>query len=56
MEEPIPPKTQELKRQTAEIKRGALKMKPDAVARMRVGNSSGSQIGVHEKTPWMKNP
>ena len=40
----------------AEISRGALKMKPAAVARIRVGNSSGSHIGVHEKKPWMKNP
>ena len=43
-------------RAIAEISRGVLKIKPAAVARMRVGNSSGSHIAVHENTPWTKNP
>jgi len=40
----------------AEISHGVLKIKPAAVARMRVRNSSGSHIAVHENTPWTKNP
>ena len=38
-------------RPTHEMKRGALKLNATAVARMRVGNSSGSQIGCPSAKP-----
>jgi hypothetical protein len=37
-------------------KRGALKVNATAVARIRVGNSSGSQIGAQAQIPRVKNP
>ncbi|HYP38699.1 MAG TPA: hypothetical protein VEQ62_20425 [Stellaceae bacterium] len=36
---------------TQEIQRGALKQKATAVPRIRVGNSSGSQIGAQAQIP-----
>jgi len=39
-----------------EIKRGALKQNATAVARIRVGKSSGSQIGAQAQIPSVKNP
>jgi hypothetical protein len=40
----------------AEIQRGALKQTATAVLRIRVGNSSGSQIGAQDQMPPLKNP
>ena len=37
------------------MKRGALNAKASAVARKRVGNSSGSQTGIQEYWPSVKN-
>ena len=37
------------------MKRGALKVKARPVARERVGNSSGSQTGIQEYWPSVKN-
>ena len=38
------------------MSRGALKANAIAVARRWVGNSSGSQTGIHEYCPMQKNP
>ena len=39
-----------------DIQRGALKQNATAVPRIRVGNSSGSQIGAHDQIPPVKKP
>jgi hypothetical protein len=41
---------------TKAMKRGALKQKLNAVARMRVGNASGSHTGHHVYWPSEKDP
>ena len=38
------------------MKRGVLKQNAAPVARILVGNSSGSHTGIHEYRPRLKNP